>query len=145
NLDRLHAQPLKQLEFDPFGVYGTMGLLYLAMKRPDSALWYAQKGYNICLHAANKKRLPLAAATLGNVYEAMGDYKSARSYYQVGIETSIEYNGLYFLARLYNNLSGLFKKEKNLDSCIYCAHQALQLAQTNKFGDYASTACSMLA
>jgi len=144
-LDHLHAKPLKQLEFDRFGVYSTTGLLLLAMKRPDSALWYARKGYDICSQAVNKKRLPLAAAVLGNVHEAMGDYKNAGKYYRIGIEASKEYDGLYFRTRLYNNLSGLFKKEGTVDSCIYYAHQALQLAQVNKFGDYASTACSILA
>jgi len=144
-LDRLHAGPLKQLEFDRFGVYSTTALLYLAMKRPDSALWYARKGYDICFRSVNKKRLPLAAGVLGNMYEAAGDYKNAGNYYRIGIEASKEYDGLYFRTRLYNNLSGLFKKEGTDDSCIYYAHQALQLAQANKFGDYASTACAILA
>ena len=145
NLDRLHAAPLKQLEFDRLGPYITMGQLYLSMKRPDSALWYIQKAYHICSEANNKKRLPLAAANLGNAYEATGDLKKAGNYYRIGVEESRQFNTLYFQTRLYNNLAGLMGKEGKVDSCIYFAHLALQLAQKNKYGDYASSACAILA
>jgi hypothetical protein len=70
NLDRLHVTPLKQVEFDRFGPYGSIGQLYLFMKRPDSALWYIQKAYHICSEGKDRRRLPLSAAVLGNAYEA---------------------------------------------------------------------------
>ena len=145
NLDRLHVTPLKQVEFDRFGPYGSIGQLYLFMKRPDSALWYVQKAYHICSEGKDRRRLPLSAAVLGNAYEATGDFKNAENYYRVGIEESRQFNALYFQTRLYNNLAGLLKKEGKVDSCIYFAHLALQLAQKNKYGDYASSACAILA
>jgi len=144
-LDRLHTAALKQLEFDSFGPYNGIGQLYLSIGRADSALWYIRKAFRICSQAKDKKRLPLAAAILGNAYEATNDFTSAANYYRIGVEESKQYNTLYFQTRLYNNLAGLLRKEGKIDSCIYFAHLALELAQKNRYGDYASTACSILA
>jgi two-component system NtrC family sensor kinase len=144
-LDAWHIKPIKQLDFDKFGAYGSLGQLHLALKNQDSALWYTLKAYNIARESDNRKRLPLASATLGNVYEAKGDYKNAQAYYRIGIEACDPFNALYFKTRLYNNLAGLFRKVDKQDSCIYYAHLALHLAQKYKYGDYAATACSTLA
>jgi two-component system NtrC family sensor kinase len=133
------------LDFDRFAPYNGVGQLYLLANRPDSALWYIQKAYHICSELKNKKRLPLTAAVLGNAYEARGDLKQAENYYRIGIQANTPLNELYFQTRLYNNLAGLLRKQGHADSCIYFAHLALQLAQKNKYGDYASSACAILA
>jgi len=131
---------------DIFFAFSQLGILYNSQNRLDSALLYAQKGYDLGLQSKNYKRyFSLAIGALGNVHEALHNYKLAEILYQQGIKQSGFYNNIYFEARNYNNLASLFDKTHNRDSCIYYATISLHLCQEHNFGDYTIDASKLLA
>jgi len=131
---------------DMFGAYTQLGILHLKDNHPDSALYYVKKGYEIAQHAGIRKpNFCLATTAVGNVYEALGDFKSAMEYYQLAILQSNRFDNNYIRARIYNNLAGLFKKTGAKDSCIRYALMSLSLCQQYNFGDYASDAGAILS
>jgi two-component system NtrC family sensor kinase len=129
-----------------FFAYSQLGILYQLENKLDSALMYAQKGYELGLHAKEFKRFfSLAIGALGNVHEALHDYTTAEEFYWLGIRQSHLVNNVYFLARNYNNLAGLFSKTDQKDSCIYYAGISLNICQQHNFGEFAYDASRILS
>lgn len=131
---------------DAFGTYTQLGIIHLQEKHTDSALYYVQKGYE--LSQQMKYRRPfmcLATSAVGNVYESLGDFKSAMHYYRLAISQANQYDNNYIRARIYNNLASLFNKTGLRDSCIYFALISLELCRKYNYGDYASYASGLLA
>jgi signal transduction histidine kinase len=120
--------------------------IYLKWNKPDSALFYAKKGYDVSLHYSFSDQLALSvsASALAHVYEETGNYKLAREYYQVGIENVKKYNVPLLQARLFNYIARFFKKTGHPDSCIYYAGMALQLSRNHTFGEHATDAANLL-
>jgi two-component system, NtrC family, sensor kinase len=135
------GQPMHEIFF----AFSQLGILYLQLDQLDSALLYAQKGYDLGLQSkALKKYFSLAIGALGNVEVALHNYTLAGELFRSGIKQSASYNNIYFEARNYNNLASVFDKTNNRDSCIYYATIALQLCREHNFGDYTIDASKML-
>jgi tetratricopeptide (TPR) repeat protein len=104
------------------------------MKQLDSALLYAQRGYDLGLQSKKWKiYFPLAIAALGNVYMASGKNTLAENYFKDAINESRKSDNLYFEVRNYNNLAKLYDKMNLPDSCIYYAMLSLQLCKKQNF------------
>ena len=68
HLFRENKQPLSEC----FYAFSHLGLLYASLNQMDSALWYAQKGYDLGLQTkAFKKYFSLAIGALGNIHVAL--------------------------------------------------------------------------
>jgi two-component system, NtrC family, sensor kinase len=136
------GQPMEEV----FASYSQMGIVYAALKHPDSALWYGQRGFNLGLHPnLYKKYFALAIGALGNIYLSMGNFKLANKYFRDAINESLLYNNVYFQARNYNNLATLFDKTNQADSCIYYASTSLGLCLKHHFVDFAYEASRLLS
>ena len=129
---------LKQPLNDVFFAYSQLGLLYLSLNQLDSALFFAQRGYDLGLHSTNeyKKYFSLAIGTLGSVHVALHDYKEAETLFRHATQQSSQFNNIYFEARNYNNLANLFDKENLKDSAIYYAGISLRLCLDHNFGEF---------
>ena len=135
------GKPLQEIFF----AFSQLGILYLQLNQLDSALLYAQKGYDLGLQSREfKKYFSLAIGALGNVQIALHNYELADELFHAGIMQSASYNNIYFEALNYNNLAKLFDKTNNRDSCIYYAIIALQLCREHNFGDFTIDASKML-
>jgi C4-dicarboxylate-specific signal transduction histidine kinase len=122
-----------------------MAIVFATLKHPDSALWYAQKGYTLGLHSIQyKKYFALAIGALGNIYLALGNFKMADKYFRDAIRESIFYNNVYFEVRNYNNLATLYNKTNVSDSCIYYAGKSLLLSQQHHFAEFTYDASNLL-
>jgi two-component system, NtrC family, sensor kinase len=128
-----------------YASYAQMGVIYLAQKQLDSALWYAQRGKlfgaQSMLYA---KYYQLAIGALGNVHAALGNYKAAEGFFRDAIVKSRQYNNVYFEVRNYNNLATLFDKTNLRDSCIYYAGEALELSLKHNFAELTFDASKLL-
>jgi len=129
---------------DVYASYAQMGAVFATLKNLDSALWYAQKGYDLGLHSQLKKYFALAIGALGNIYLALGNFKMADKYLRDAIRESILYNNIYFEVRNYNSLAMLFNKMNVRDSCIYYAGKSLQLSQQHHFAESTYDASNLL-
>jgi signal transduction histidine kinase len=124
-----------------------MANTYLKWNKPDSALYFAKKSYDVSLHysASDQIVLSVPASALAHVYEERGNYKLAREYYQLGMENDKKYNAPLLQARLFNNFARFFKKTGHPDSCIYYSGLALQICRNHTFGEHATDAARLLA
>ncbi|HLY72283.1 MAG TPA: ATP-binding protein [Puia sp.] len=130
---------------ESFPAHSQLGIVYMLENKLDSALTYAQQGYELGSHAKEfKKFYSLALGALGNVHEALHNYQSAEEFYRLGIVQSQLVNNVYFLARNYNNLAGLYAKTDRKDSCIYYAGIALSICKQHNFGEFAFDASRIL-
>jgi len=121
-----------------FASFAQLGILYMILNRPDSALIYARKGYDFGLKASRSNEYyPVAIGALGNVYAAIGNFKEAEKYFKQALEESKIYGNTYFLARNYNNLAGIYAKQRLNDSCIQYANLSLRLCAEHRYGEFA--------
>ncbi|MEP6846507.1 MAG: hypothetical protein ABI861_10905, partial [Panacibacter sp.] len=138
------SEELEGPNFNLFANYSHLALIYQRLKRPDSALWCAQKGYDLCLKSKFIRFLSLASLVLGDIYNESGQLELAKKYFTLGAQQSRMYNNTYFLARSYNSLADLLNKTGYPDSCIYYARISLQLCLEHNFNEYAVDASSLL-
>jgi len=131
---------------DMFPAYSQLALIYQQLQRLDSALWFAQRGYDLSLQPNMWTRFVcLSATVLGLVHTSIGNYEQAKKYLHIGTMESIKVNNTFFLAWNYNLLANLFKKTNILDSCIYYAHISLPLWRAHNFGAFAVNASTLLS
>jgi len=129
-----------------FGPYTQLGVIQLNERHLDSALYYVKEGSRISKMLKFRKPYEcLATAVVGNVFEALKNYDSAKQYYQLAVEQAEKYDNNYIKARVYNNLAGLFNKMSLRDSCVQYALAALEICQHYNFGAYAADASSILS
>ncbi len=141
HLFRENKQPLSECYY----AFSHLGLLYASLNQMDSALWYAQKGYDLGLQTRGFKRyFSLAIGALGNIHMRLHHYKLAEELFRQGISQSSESENIYFQARNYNNLAGVFFQENIRDSCIYYARIGLQLCRDHNFGEFTLDASTLL-
>ena len=129
-----------------FFTYSQLGLIYLSLNRMDSALSYAQTGYNLGLKSIEfKKYFSLAIGALGTIHVALHHYKLAEDLFRYGVQQSGDFNNIYFQVANYNNLATLFDKENVKDSAIYYAGIALQLCIEHNFAGFTLISSKLLA
>jgi two-component system, NtrC family, sensor kinase len=127
--------------------YTNSALIYLKWKVLDSALFYAQKSYDVALNypVRNRVFLSAAASTLANVYLKLGRIQIAHEYFLHAIETDKRFDAPLLRVRLFNNFARFYKNIGKLDSCIYFADRAFQLCRNHQFGEQATDAASLVA
>jgi len=136
---------LKQSMPEVFFAYSQLAVLYLGLNRLDSALWYAQRGYDLGARSQDyKKFFSLAIGVLGTVQVALKHYKMAEDLFRYGILQSSQFNNIYFQARSYNNLASLFERENLKDSAVYYAGISLRLCLDHNFGEFTLNASKLL-
>jgi two-component system, NtrC family, sensor kinase len=141
---RLHeklGEPMAEMFF----AFSQLGNIYANSNQLDSALFYAQKGYDLGFQSnRNKKYFSLAIAALGTIYQKMSNYKLAGEYFKSGVLQSDAFNNIYFKARNYNLLARLFIKTGHADSSLYYARISLKLCLEHNFADFTLDASSIL-
>ena len=130
---------------DIYFAYGQISIINVRLKKLDSALSYAQQSYEWGLKSKKYyKYLCLTLAVLGNAYEQTKNDDSAEKYYRLGLLHCEKFNNFYILARIYNNLAGLFDKSGKTDSCLQYARLSLAICQKYNFPDYAANPSYLL-
>jgi two-component system NtrC family sensor kinase len=130
---------------DIFYAFSQLAIVYENLKQMDSALIYAQRGYDLGAKSINYKRyFSLAIAALGSIHQKIGHNELAKNYFLSGIQQSKSFNNLYFEARNYNLLASLFKSTGHPDSCLYYAGISLQLCQEHNFSEFKQDAAHLL-
>ena len=125
-----------------YNFYAQLGTAYEKMNQLDSALFFAQKGYNLA--TKNKVAPPGVFNALGNIFEKLTNYQQAEENYRLAIQTGKRNNFLFSLASSEYYLARFFKKTGDLDSCIYYARDALTLCLSHGYQLNAMRASSLL-
>ena len=126
--------------------FSQLAMIYQSLGKMDSALQYAQQGYNLGQHAKEyEKYFSLAIAVLGSIHDKLGHFELARHFFLLGIQKSMRFNNIYLEARNYNQLAGLYNRNGYPDSCIFYGGISLGLCQMHNFYEYKKDAASLLS
>jgi signal transduction histidine kinase len=106
----------------------TMGRIYLALGKKDSALYRENEAYEGVQASGYKRYFGSILLNLGRVHEAMGDRALANEYYRKAIDTSARY--YYYRGIVAANLllNDYYKQVGKKDSGFLYVEEALRVA-----------------
>ncbi|MEP7374755.1 MAG: HAMP domain-containing sensor histidine kinase [Chitinophagaceae bacterium] len=101
----------------------------LSRVKPDSALLYLQKAYQLAVQTGDKKRMPEILGGIIEEYHLMGDHASELKYMRAGLKFCIGEQRLLRVGYSYLVLAFYFYSETSAkDSAIFFGMKSLQLA-----------------
>jgi len=134
-----------RIDGDCWPIYARISSSFLG-SHPDSAIFYALKAHELAIHSLKRRTyMGLSTAGLANTYQVLGNYSSARHFYQIALQQCVQFNNVYIQARVYRDLARLFNKMGQKDSCVYFAQRALAFCEKYGFGDYGSNVGELLS
>jgi len=112
------------------GAYMNQAGNYLSLHKMDSALWSAQKAYEI--NRKGQVYWDYPAYALAEIYQNMGQADTALALYKTGVSLAIKEPNLRDVVDGYNRIAALYKVRSQTDSAIAYARKAIALErQTN--------------
>jgi signal transduction histidine kinase len=120
-------------------VLGNIASILERDNRPDSALYYGKKAFQII------KDWSGLYLYLGNIYAKLGKPDSAFFYYRTGVPIAVK-NLIYIdLLDIYNQMSRLFESAGKKDSAIFYARRSITSVGPNSYPEGKLRAMSQLA
>ncbi len=110
-------------------INGTLGRVYLALKKPDSALMIQQEAYDQALQSGYKKYRGSILLNLARVHSAIGNKELATEYFKKALEVSIEENYLRGVVASHLSLADLYIQTGKRDSALYFINAGQAVAQ----------------
>lgn len=103
---------------------------YLRFHKPDSALIYAQRAYELSQQHNYKTYLGYTLGSLGDIQLELGNTGLALEYYKLAVNDAIGQNSDPLLYNAYNRLALFYKKQGNTDSLFHYSQKIYSLAQS---------------
>jgi len=107
------------------GAYMNQGFDYLSLHKMDSALWSAQKAYEI--NRKTQVYWDYAAYALAEIYQNMGQADTALALYKTAVSLAMKEPNLRDVVDSYNRIAALYKERSQTDSAIAYARKAIAL------------------
>jgi two-component system NtrC family sensor kinase len=107
------------------GAYMNQGFDYLSLHKTDSALWSAQKAYEIDIKGQVYWDYP--AYLLATIYQSMGQADTALALYKTAVSLAMKEPNLRDVVDSYNRIAALYKERSQTDSAIAYARKAIAL------------------
>jgi len=105
--------------------YMNLGNTYLRLNKPDSALYFALMSDSMANASGNLYYNGWNLINIGNVYFNREEYEMAKKYYYMAFHLSGDKENVGNFTASANRLFLLYVKQKNADSSLYFARQAL--------------------
>jgi len=109
-----------------------IGSMYFKMSKPDSALSYLQRSYELTLKY-DTLDLSYVLWNLGGVHSLMGNAALAITYYNMAIQKAIEGNRIRQLNWAYVGLAEHYQRIDQPDSCLLYAKRSIAAVQNTAF------------
>lgn len=109
-----------------YTTFMNLGIIYLELNQPDSALMYAQNAYTLGLKTPDYGYLHTVLANLGRIHQRMGNDALARNYLSMAESKANASRSVRNKCFVFQELSEYFKEKGNRDSSIYYAKRALR-------------------
>jgi two-component system, NtrC family, sensor kinase len=138
------ASKTGQTENSYFQLYSHMSYLFLRTPHKDSAYYYADKAYQLSLHADNPIFKPFAFLSLARANERIGKTESAKYYYYEGIAVAKSIHHLFMQVGNTSALASVLLKTGNPDSAIYYANIAYNIAHDHHFAQFYMEAATIM-
>ena len=102
---------------------------YLRFHKPDSALIYAQRAYELSQQHNYKTYLGYTLCSLGTIQQELGNTGLALEYYKLAVDDAIGQNSDPLLYNAYNHLVQFYQEHGNYDSVFHYSQRIYSLAQ----------------
>src|SRR5215204_473553 len=109
-----------------------IGSMYFKMSKPDSALSYLQRSYELTLKY-DTLDLSYVLWNLGGVHSLMGNAALAITFYNMAIQKAIEGNRIRQLSWAYVGLAEHYQRMNQTDSCLFYAKKSVMAVQNTAF------------
>jgi tetratricopeptide (TPR) repeat protein len=94
----------------------------------DSALYYAQRAYEMDIALGGRFSNSFISRTLGDVHMRLGNNELALSYYRVSLNNAVSKNSIRDLYLSYLNMGEYYQHLRNEDSAFYYCRRAFMVA-----------------
>ena len=125
----LEALPNSEAAGDYFNLTATLyslSIYFSSIKQKDSALYYAQRGYELCLSKNIEFSLPASLIQLARVnYYDLNNKSIALEYMKKALDTKFGVENSDAFVGVNNALAGLFQSQSMPDSALYYNNRAL--------------------
>src|SRR5436190_5394779 len=121
-----------------------LGVCYLNLNKPDSALRYLQRAYESSM-TINQWDIPYMLWNLGSVHSKLSNALLAVSYFKMSIQISEDSKRYRQLNFAYSGLAAHFQRMNQQDSCILYLKKALVSVKNTPFFFMSVTPAKMLA
>ncbi len=106
---------------------------YLRMQKQDSAIFYMDESYKLAQQLNDENMLGAILNSYGETYLSLNDTTKASAYYHLSIPYANAVKDNEVLTSNYYGLAKIFKMRHKVDSSIFYAGTALQLAREAPF------------
>ncbi len=100
-------------------VFFILGSIYEKIDQPDSALFYAEKSYQLSKESSEIFQV------LGEIHARLKHTDLALNYYRGGISVATQNSTYTGLIDIYNDMSKVFESIGKIDSSIYYGHKSI--------------------
>lgn len=121
-----------------------LGVCYLNLNKPDSALRYLQRAYESSI-TINEWDIPYMLWNLGRVHSKLGNALLAVSYFKMSIQIAEDAKRYRQQNFAYTGLAEHFQRMNQQDSCIHYLRKALECVQNTPFFFMSVKPAKMLA
>lgn len=125
--------------------YITAGRVYISLKKPDSAMYYEQKAYDLSMSSGYNKYLGSILLNLGRIQSMMGNKQRAFDYFHQAVNASAAQKYLRGVVAANLYLSELYRQDQKPDSSLSYARNALKVAEELKASSLLLRSYSSLA
>lgn len=116
--------------------YLNLGKVYFEMNKIDSALMYAQKGYELCMRFHLYDYLGFTLEGLGSIQGKMGNSSLAISYFNMAIKEGLKTKSPKQINLAYTAEAQYFHDINQNDSSVVYAKKAIDVVQHTAFSNY---------
>ena len=111
----------------------SLGSIYLRMKNSDSSKYYLDKSYEYVTRLDDKNMIGAVLNTFGELYLLLNDSVRAAEYYKLSIPKAEEVEDYEVLNANYFGLAKVYQKKGMIDSAVYFARKAFDIAEQAPF------------
>ena len=111
----------------------TMGEIYLAASKIDSALMYTQKSYELSMSSGIKEYIGGVYEQLGTIQSKLKNSSLALSYLNLALNTAVESTSPKYISLSNYALADYYSKNNQNDSALFHAKKAVSVVQHTAF------------
>lgn len=128
-------------------IFMNLGQMYLKVNKPDSALMYSQRAYEIgeTIKEDFGDNMAYVLCNLGTLQGKKGNHALAVSYFNMGIDIAVKSLKPRTMSYAYGSFSEYYHDINKIDSSILYAKNAIAALQNTPFINYAAKPAKALA
>lgn len=115
--------------------FSSLGQVFMAMDKMDSALMYSQRAYEICIRNHFADFLSNVLGNLGSIHGKMGNSMLAVSYFKMALKEAYRINSIRWINESFTALAQFYHDGNQNDSSVVYARKAVAVVENTVFSN----------